>query len=185
MLSNTTTYHVASISAAGCESSTRTSATVTVNPLPIVNIVQVGDSLTSTALPGSYQWLLNGVVVSGATSVTFKPSQSGIYTLRVTSPQGCVGISNAINYSVTSLANAVQGPSSNWSVYPVPFNNELKIKAQAPFEYEIINILGVVLLSGSSETTETSIIIKDMAAGIYMVRITINGYSQARMVVKE
>ncbi|MCS6975347.1 MAG: hypothetical protein NZM13_12760, partial [Cyclobacteriaceae bacterium] len=56
-LTSTTTYHVSSISAQGCESSTRTLVTVTVNPLPSIqiNTPQPGQSVS----PGTTSTTLN------------------------------------------------------------------------------------------------------------------------------
>ncbi len=184
-LTTTTTYHVASVSVAGCESSTRTSVTVLVNSLPIVNILQVGDTLKANSLPGSYQWLLNGAIVTGATSLNFLPTQSGLYTLRVTSPQGCIGISNAINFIVTGLETSSANSLTDWSVFPIPFQNELRITAQSPFNYQIMDLRGVVHLSGLSEASEASCFTNDLASGMYLVKITLKGQTYVRKVVKE
>jgi uncharacterized delta-60 repeat protein len=184
-LTTNTTYHVASVSAAGCESSTRTSVSVAVNSLPIVNILQVVDTLKANSLPGSYQWLLNGAIVTGATSLNFVPTQSGLYTLRVTSPQGCIGISNAINFIVTGLETSSANSLTDWLAFPIPFQNELKIKAQGPFSYQIIDLRGVVHVSGLSEASEASFFTSDLASGMYLVRITLKGQTYVRKVVKE
>jgi hypothetical protein len=74
-----------------------TAATVTVNVAPTVSItpaswtMDVGQSRTFNssvsggALPYSYQWYLNGSLVSGATSSswTFKPTSTGVYEIYV------------------------------------------------------------------------------------------------------
>ena len=103
----------------GC-SATSNGITVTVNPTPapvIVtsgsNAVCAGDSVLLTTQSGagySYQWLLGGTAITGATSETFYAKTQGSYTV-TTSSLGCSGTSTAqaviVNPSPT--ANAGNG----------------------------------------------------------------------------
>lgn len=183
-LSSTTTYYVSSLSAAGCESNSRTALTVTVIPLPAVQIVQQGNTLVGNLNVGSFQWYLDSVAISGANASTFIPLQSGIYTLRVTNAQGCMGASNAINVVMTSLDDQ-QKAQINWATYPVPFNNELTIEAEHSFSYTLLDLRGSVLLSGKTDHPEIAISTSHLASGVYMLRLEVNGQSALRKVVKQ
>ncbi|MEZ5047001.1 MAG: aryl-sulfate sulfotransferase [Chitinophagaceae bacterium] len=55
----------------------------------IPQINQSGNQLVSTTA-NTYQWYLNGVLIAGATSQQYTPTQSGIYTVRITDANGCV-----------------------------------------------------------------------------------------------
>ena len=102
----TMTYTVAGTG--GCADAT-TTRTVTVNPLPIA-IIQTpastficqGSTLLLTASGGiSYQWFLNNQAINGAIAANYNASQSGVYTVKATSPQGCVsGMSNPVTLSI-------------------------------------------------------------------------------------
>lgn len=94
--------------------------TVTVNPTPapvIVtsgsNAVCAGDSVLLTTQSGagySYQWLLGGTAITGATSETFYAKTQGSYTVTI-SALGCSGTSTAQSIIVnpTPTANAGSG----------------------------------------------------------------------------
>lgn len=184
VLSSTTTYYVSSLSAAGCESSSRTAVTIAVNPLPVVQIVQQGNTLVANLSVGSFQWYLDGVAISGANASAFIPLQSGIYTLRVTNAQGCMGASNALNVLMASLDDQ-QKAQIHWATYPVPFSNELTIEAEQPFSYALLDMRGSVLLSGKTDHPEMAISTAHLASGVYMLRLEVNGQSTFRRVVKQ
>ena len=78
--------------------------TVLVNPKPTgtltapSNIICEGSSVLLTATGGStYQWFLDGQLISGATGATYGATQAGTYTVQLISAAGCT----------TTLANSV------------------------------------------------------------------------------
>lgn len=103
-------YTVQVTSSSGCIVSSN-SIFVTVNPVPIVTISNVGPTtfcqggavgLVATNVSGySYQWRKNGTNISGATSYSFSAYYSGNYTLQVSNSSGCsfttVGIDVTVN----------------------------------------------------------------------------------------
>ena len=114
-------YTVQVTSSSGCIVSSN-SIFVTVNPVPIVTISNVGPTtfcqggvvgLVATNVSGySYQWRKNGTNISGATSYSFSAYYSGNYTLQVSNSSGCpfttVGIDVIVNplptVALTSLS---------------------------------------------------------------------------------
>ncbi len=82
---------------------------------------------------GSYQWLLNGSPINGATQNTYSANQTGSYSVSVTNSSGCSGISNSITVNVVanvtaSISNAgstiiCQGSSTIISVNTQSGNN--------------------------------------------------------------
>lgn len=184
-LTTTTTYYIASLSTQGCESNTRTVVTVNVNPLPLVQIAQMGDSLFATTNPGNFQWLLNGVAIAGATDMHFKPLLSGEYTLSVTSPEGCIGLSNAVNFIATGLEFGHVSAAPNWSAYPVPFADKLTIEAENAFSYVLIDSRGVIVKRGMTETSQVTLHTEDLQTGLYLVKINIYGQTHVRKLIRE
>ncbi|GEM_PF-4926463 len=73
-------------------------------------------TLSATATAGSYQWLRNGVAILGSTSLTYAPSQSGVYSLSVTS-DGCSTVTPAVSMTLNESPVATAVPQSATQVY--------------------------------------------------------------------
>jgi hypothetical protein len=170
ILSSNTTYFVSSLSAQGCESSTRTPVTVLVNLLPNVVVTIVNDTLRASIIIGAYQWLLDGVIIPGANSSLFVPTQSGNYSAQVTSPQGCVGVSAPVVFIVSGSETDLQNPSTV-DVFPNPIEEELHIKSELHFDFAVTDILGNVLLKGQKLAGDQIISTERLASGSYFLQV--------------
>lgn len=183
-LGATTTYYVSSLSSTGCESSMRSAVTINVNPVPVIGIVQVGDTLLADSMPGTYQWFRDEVAIVGANTNYFVPNQSGSHTVAFTTTQGCSDTSNAINVIMANV-NEVQKNQFRWTTFPVPFNELLNIEADQPFSYTLFDLRGAVLLQGKTDRTEVALSTAYLASGVYMFRIEVNGQIAYRRVIKQ
>lgn len=86
---------------------------------PIPAITQNGTDLESTS-GVTYQWYLNGNLITGATNQTYTPTQSGIYVVRTTDNNGCVFVYSP-GYSFTQTAtSSVSLNNSSYTIYPNP-----------------------------------------------------------------
>jgi hypothetical protein len=114
--STTGSYRVAiAITATGCKD-TSSNAVVTVNPLPAANIVAAGsttacqgDTVWLNANTGSglsYQWKLNGIAVTGATSASYPAVASGSYSVAVTNGSNCSTTSGSLNVTINPRPGA-------------------------------------------------------------------------------
>ncbi len=109
---------------------------VTVNNNPQVTIsagsVSAGATpLTANATPGSgtissYQWKLNNVNISGATSSVYSALAPGNYAVMVTNSHGCSSVSQAHNVSNTTVPE-VASVSSSVKAYPNPADHTVRI----------------------------------------------------------
>ena len=90
-----------------------------VNALPAVPVVSNtrplsfnnGDSTVLSATYGAtYQWLLNGVQINGATSKDLIVYTSGNYQVRVSNASGCSAISTVVNVQVSAVPNPIPKP---------------------------------------------------------------------------
>lgn len=170
ILSSNTTYFVSSLSATGCESSTRTPVTVLVNLLPNVVVTIVNDTLRASIIIGAYQWLLNGVIIPGANSSLFVPTVSGNYSAQVTSPQGCVGVSAPVVFIVSGSETDLQNPSTV-DVFPNPIGEELHVKSELDFDFVVTDILGNVVLKGQKLAGDQIISTERLASGSYFLQV--------------
>ena len=93
-------YTVVVTDDAGCQRSER----VTINEIPAfeVNISVAGNVLTAD-VGELWQWYLNGVVIPGATAISYTAIENGNYSVMVTDGSECVVFSEEINIVLTSL----------------------------------------------------------------------------------
>ena len=112
-------YQVTVTNAAGCQN-TSTAVVLDILPLPQAQISATNTSICSgqstllaaTEVAGAtYQWLLNGNPISGATNTTFNASSVGNYTVQVTTT--CSNTSNAIQIIAQPLPNNAGNISGN------------------------------------------------------------------------
>lgn len=81
-------------------------------------ITQNGGTLTSST-GVTYQWYLNGILISGATSSTYSPTQNGMYQVQITDASGC---SSDLSSQYAYLSTGVESSSitSQFKLYPNP-----------------------------------------------------------------
>jgi gliding motility-associated-like protein len=125
------TYYIVGTSSTGCTSAP-TAVKVTVNPLPVATIIAPTQtaicdksSITLTARGGtSYQWLLNGSAIAGATDSTYAASQAGSYEVNVIA-LGCTSkVAAPVNLTLIKAAVPKFSNSSTCIDVPVSFFNE-------------------------------------------------------------
>ena len=110
-------------SPAGSQTKTKNSY-ITVSASPVATITPSGNitvcsgntvSLSAnTGVGFSYQWLKNGVNISGANSAGYHASATGDYSVEISLATGCSGISPATHINITSVAATItpSGPTS-------------------------------------------------------------------------
>ena len=64
-----------------------------------LNITQSGNFLNAP-IANSYQWLLNGNIISGANAQTYKAKEKGNYTIQLTGDNGCI---KEVQFNVSAL----------------------------------------------------------------------------------
>lgn len=156
-----------------------------IHPIPSVSIIQKIDTLWADSAIGTFQWYRDGLAILGATSHFYIPNQSGIYTMEFTSPNGCTGVSNQVNFVFVGIDQDKKSNHIYWTVYPVPFNEHLIIKSESPFSYQLLDSKGALKHSGIADHEHVTLLTADLASGMYLVKITTNGLSLVRKVVKE
>ncbi|MFN5421947.1 MAG: gliding motility-associated C-terminal domain-containing protein [bacterium] len=105
-------YAVAAINYNGCSSALSKALTITLYPTPPTPTITAGSNLSfcqgdsvmlTSSSAASYQWYLNGVIVSNAVSKTFSADTTGAYTVVVKNAQGCESnASTEVNVSLIS-----------------------------------------------------------------------------------
>jgi hypothetical protein len=122
-------------------------------------------ALTSPTRPNcTYQWLRNGDVISGATSIVYDASTSGNYSVTVSNTLGCSITTEAIEIIVAELPDAAIVSSSN-SFCP---GSSLTLNAENVDEGSIYQwyLNGIALV----DSTDTDITVN--TAGSYALQVT-------------
>jgi len=154
----------------GSCSSPAQSIAVVSNTLPTPTITASGAVLSTTATYATYQWYLNGVLISGATSSTYTATAIGNYTVTVTDAAGCTGTS--VIYLISSLGVSNVVGNEPISIYPNPVQNEETITAPFVIEIiEIMNLLGQVVYTNTDKTKTATIKVETLQAGIYIIKV--------------
>jgi type IX secretion system substrate protein/HYDIN/CFA65/VesB family protein len=146
----------------------------TVNDLPGTQISVSGANLTAPS-GATYQWFRDGNEISGETNRTFRAVDSGVYTVEVTSSQGCAVLSEPV--TATPILESGINTKNLALVYPNPSNGIFKI--QFPNPNGIRHELNLVDSEGKSHWakenfrgSEVAINRPNLSKGIYLMQIT-------------
>jgi hypothetical protein len=173
-------YYVTVTENGGC-SATSNHLGIDVYPSVPVSVSVLGDTLIS-GNANSYQWMLNGSNIIGATSYLYVALNPGAYTLQVTDSNGCTEISTPI---VVGRIGEVDG--SKISIYPNPSNGKWILSGDNSLlkaEIEVFDAAGRLIYSRFVENLQSVIDISGVAKGVYELRVKGDGFSAIRKLVK-
>lgn len=135
-----------------------------------------GNDLVSSPASG-YQWFLNGVIISGATSQTYTPTAVGNYTVVTTN--GTCSSSPSAPYNVITVGINNPLTTGNWNIYPNPstglFILNYSGNKTSTLQIQIRDIIGKTILFQEVKTNPGSISIplnlEQEANGIYTLEL--------------
>jgi PKD repeat protein len=165
---------------------------VTVDNVPPVPVfTRSGDTLITAVVPGySYQWYVGGVPIPGANSYRYLALQSANYSVGVTNVSGCRALSQAQYVSLVGIDEAER--SLGLEIYPNPFDERLVITTSVSgltqLQLQFIDVTGRTIVTEHIDELKTgrqvSLSTSDISAGTYLVKITCNGRSFVRKLMK-
>jgi ELWxxDGT repeat protein len=159
------------------------SQTICINPAkPAITLQQDKGSsevLQSSAADGN-QWYLNGEKISGATSTTFKATESGNYTVAANVEECQGATSNAMAVAVTGLED-----DNSVSVFPNPAKDKLYVQWSG--NAGAVTLMGIrgESYTSTSFVDRTEIPVSHLAAGVYIVKIATSGKQIVKKFIKE
>jgi PKD repeat protein len=125
----------------------------------------------------TYNWIITGgTLITGAgtnaISVLWGNGNSGEVGLVITDRNGCQNVKAVLQVGL--LYNAVQGvPGSTVKIYPVPAHNTLMVAINQKAMYQIVDVLGKTITTGSlNGNGEEGISISNLSPSTYVIRIT-------------
>ena len=160
-------YNV-TLSTTGGSSASQTKTNYITVTTPTVSITQAGVVLTANGSAGSYQWLLNGTAISGATGNMHTALQNGSYTVTVTDAQGCAATSAAVAVSNVGIGSVSIGKTSI-SVYPNPSTGLITLKA----ENLATSLVTMQLYNATGQLVRSENMVSEMAPSLISLIIAI------------
>ena len=125
---------------------------------------------TSTGTGFTFQWKLNGNIISGATSSSYTATQGGSYTVTVNNG-GCSGSSNAISTSVTAAPTAAISAGGATSFCT---GGSVVLNANTGTGYTYTWKRDGTVISGATSSSYTATL-----AGSYIVSVSAGGCTTA------
>ncbi len=160
------------------------------SPPAAPSFTQIGDTLYSTPAP-HYQWYLNNIAISGATSQQFIAMLSGDYSVVVTDAGGCTATSSAVHINVIGIEEAEE--NLYFYLYPNPVTSELSVllynKKPSFLTVSLFDAIGKVIFSenipkaGNEQTLRYDL--RSISAGIYFLEIQSPDHKWIRPVVRQ
>jgi hypothetical protein len=139
--------------------------------VPMPTITQNAQTLISSfAL--SYQWIVNGTTILGATNQSYLVTSNGIYQVYVTYDNGCSSISIPINVTITDAE--ILENEETIILYPNPATDYFSIKGfreqgEEKANIEVYDIFGTLVIK---EARLEAINITNLLTGGYIVHLT-------------
>jgi hypothetical protein len=170
----TTAYYVSQQSSStGCESN-RTKLDVVISPIPPIPVIsRDGAGALVSSVSQGLQWYKEGVLINGATSATYKPTEPAYYSVK-TNQSGCVSTSVAYYYLVTALESWL--PAGKFiRVFPNPVLTNLEIRhnidLQEPMECIVLDAAGKTVMKTLISQKESMLNLSGLVNGNYQLLI--------------
>jgi hypothetical protein len=158
--------------------------TVTVNTSTAPVITQNGNILTSSSAV-SYQWYLNGNPINGATLQSYTATQNGTYSVETTDNNGCVMMSNSINFFTIGITKEEE--IINFNLFPNPASSNFTIQAENTthiYSIKVNSITGNIIYYNNNVTGNQLIDCKSWASGVYIINVQSEQEIKALRLVK-
>ncbi len=147
------------------------SARDTIEVFAIDNSVSlVNEVLTANEVGATYQWFeCPNILLTDEINQSFTPSASGDYKITITKG-GCVVESNCITVTLPTLDVTTFEDAAEFSMFPNPSSENIKIKTSVDSDFKIINMLGYTVKEFKADKSiETTVFIGDLTSGVYFV----------------
>lgn len=143
---------------------------VTQSPIPAKPVITLnGGNLQSSAGAGN-QWYLGEVLLSGATSQSYHPADTGAYTVRVTVDSCVSPESDVYHYQASAVDTSAairMAPNPTKGLVVLLFSGS----AVTGFHADIVDMQGRICLSLDGLVNGSQLNLSGLATGIYTARI--------------
>jgi hypothetical protein len=187
-----TTRNYRALVLTGCTTDTTAAVIITLDKYPAkptVTVVAGTDSLICPETATTYEWRLNGNIITGANAKTYVATQDGNYTVEIGNATGCKTLSDPFVHNQTGLQDAFAHVIV--SVYPNPTPDGNITVSWNGLQAEkvkvtIMDMLGRIVLTKEIEvagTFETMIDLSAQQQGVYFITIHAEGNSITKKIL--
>ena len=151
----------------GCETKSKLPLiNVTVSPKPgKPDVASTNDSVYTSAVSSTYNWYKDGAFWKSTAVAYVIADANADYSVEIEDSKGCKNISDEVAVVITS--NAVRS-TLPISVYPIPASDMLNVQISRNFTYNVRDISGKVLMTGSNDRT---IATQSLSEGTYLLEV--------------
>ena len=139
----------------------------------------------------SYQWFMDGQIITGANSRTLMINENGFYTVEVTYPDGCVTMSEELLVDNLLSTNTIEQIRS-MTVQPNPAEDFLTLSLETEnfeaFDLKITDIAGKVFYFQPIEVSgqaQFKIDLQAFPSGVYLLMLSDGHATQTQQIVKQ
>jgi hypothetical protein len=154
-----------------CGTSESTDIDLTFNPLPETPSIFLNTDLDleATIDGSSYEWYLNGTLISGAIDQVLTPSGPGFYTVKAISGDGCVS-ALSLAYEVTALGlNSISG--TNIHIFPNPSEGIIQMTGiTKQTSFQVYDATGKSVKNFVVSVNSQQSIDLNLPSGLYFIR---------------
>lgn len=146
-------------------------------------------TLVNTIENATYQWFLNDEPIAGATSDDYVALEGGDYYIAITTADGCMTLSNAVNVMVSTI-NTLEN-IEQFSLSPNPFLDKIELQMtvtkRALMTFQLLNIEGKIIQEWRERVNgnyRKTLNVSDLSNGIYLIKIKTKEGEMTRRLVK-
>jgi beta-galactosidase len=165
-----------------------TAATVTINSVKFNTkpvFVQDKDTLRAYPVGYTYQWYVDGKLITGATEQTYVKTKSGEYKVEVTDGNGCTFISDS---QLPTWIDAQNKELAVFTIYPNPAREKIIIETDpenSNFSARLFNAQGLLIKEKKYIESHAEMDIKTLGSGIYILELSNSKGIVCKRFVKE
>lgn len=188
-------YWLTTMDGNGCiDSTTQTDAVEILVWTPVPQVDVVGGSLVVSDpqnYPGGLQWFDgNNNPIQGATSSTYVPTTTGIYSVQGTDGNGCVGSSQIFDLIIGIDEAAFDG---SINVYPNPNNGQfivdVAMNGTRTMTVELYDMVGKAVWTdgtiGVADQVRKQYDVRELPNGVYFLRVTADTQMSVVKIIKQ
>lgn len=142
-------------------------------PTPVITEPLIGTLSAPSGTGYSYQWYINGNIISGATSQYYEPMFDGNYSVLVTNTAtGCSAMSTV--YVYPSGLGVENQTNQTFVLYPNPADNQITVtlpEGLTDNHYQITDLAGKVVSAGVLKGGSMTISVKELTTGVYHLEL--------------
>ncbi|RQO29822.1 hypothetical protein DBR32_14660 [Taibaiella sp. KBW10] len=185
-INNAGTYWISGTYGTCAVSDTVTISLFTVST-PVIS--QQGTTLSVATGYSTYEWFKDNVAIANSNNPSLSVTQSGNYTVQVTTTDGCTALSSAYAYSQTTGIEGVDKNRPQLVLAPNPATDVVRISSNTILPKDAVlslyDMSGKRLLEQPFKGDHLQLDISKLASGIYLLRLQASGYTAQHKLIKK